>query len=84
MGEIIDVTLTCSHSEKRSCDMLPSIDRPTILVVDDDIELTEMLGEYLDPEGFAVEIAHDGNAGRYRTLSCRPAAGSGLAADGTG
>jgi len=33
-----------------------------ILLVDDDRDLTEMLREYLEPEGFAVEIAHDGEA----------------------
>ncbi|MBV8399775.1 MAG: response regulator transcription factor [Acetobacteraceae bacterium] len=31
-----------------------------ILVVDDDAELAEMVAEYLRPEGFAVDIAHDG------------------------
>jgi two-component system response regulator CpxR len=33
-----------------------------ILLVDDDVELTEMIREYLEPEGFVVEIAHDGPA----------------------
>jgi DNA-binding response OmpR family regulator len=33
-----------------------------ILLVDDDRDLTEMLREYLEPEGFAVEIAHDGES----------------------
>ena len=31
-----------------------------ILVVDDDVELAEMVAEYLRPEGFAVDLAHDG------------------------
>jgi two-component system response regulator CpxR len=33
-----------------------------ILIVDDDVELTEMLREYLEPEGFAVDLAHDGQS----------------------
>jgi two-component system response regulator CpxR len=44
------------------------IRRPTILVVDDDVELTEMLGQYLDPEGFAMEAAHDGEIGLEKAL----------------
>jgi DNA-binding response OmpR family regulator len=31
-----------------------------ILLVDDDRDLTEMIREYLEPEGFSVEIAHSG------------------------
>ena len=31
-----------------------------ILVVDDDVPLAEMLGEYLRPEGFNVDLLHDG------------------------
>lgn len=34
-----------------------------ILLIDDDIELVEMLKEYIDLEGFSVDIAHDGEAG---------------------
>ncbi|MFZ0693300.1 MAG: response regulator transcription factor [Alphaproteobacteria bacterium] len=30
-----------------------------ILLVDDDIELVEMIREYLEPEGFAVDVAYD-------------------------
>jgi len=33
-----------------------------ILLADDDVELTEMLSQYLAGEGFAVESAHDGEA----------------------
>jgi DNA-binding response OmpR family regulator len=33
-----------------------------ILVVEDDVELARMLDEYLVPEGFAVELLHDGGA----------------------
>ena len=31
-----------------------------ILVVDDDVPLAEMIGEYLRPEGFSVDLLHDG------------------------
>ena len=34
-----------------------------VLLVDDDTELTEMLGDYLAAEGFAVQAVHDGQAG---------------------
>lgn len=37
-----------------------------ILVVDDDRELCELLVEYLQREGFAIECAHDGAAGLTR------------------
>lgn len=34
-----------------------------ILLVDDDVELCELIGEYLAPEGFVVETRHDGAQG---------------------
>jgi len=34
-----------------------------LLLIDDDIELCAMLAEYLAPEGFAVQAAHDGETG---------------------
>lgn len=40
-----------------------------ILLIDDDQELTEMLSEYLDREGFGVSSAHDGLAGEIEALS---------------
>ena len=33
-----------------------------ILVVDDDVSLAEMIAEYLRPEGFSVDLVHDGAA----------------------
>ncbi len=39
---------------------------PRILVVDDDVELCELLSEYLGAEGFAVEAVHDGREGLVR------------------
>lgn len=34
-----------------------------VLLVDDDVELAEMLGDYLAQEGFVVSTVHDGEAG---------------------
>jgi len=34
-----------------------------VLLVDDDMVLTAMLGEYLSQEGFSVDAVHDGSAG---------------------
>ncbi|HSB97641.1 MAG TPA: response regulator transcription factor, partial [Spongiibacteraceae bacterium] len=40
-----------------------------VLLVDDDIELSIMLGEYLGQEGFQVQTAHDGESGLRAALS---------------
>ncbi|MCS7080517.1 MAG: response regulator transcription factor [Chloracidobacterium sp.] len=40
-----------------------------ILVVDDDTELCELVAEYLAAEGFAVEVAHDGELGVKRATN---------------
>ncbi len=40
-----------------------------ILVVDDDVELCELLTEYLGAEGFSVESVHDGRVGLTRASS---------------
>lgn len=39
------------------------MEKPRILVIDDDVELCELLGDYLGQEGFAVAAAHDAAAG---------------------
>lgn len=39
-----------------------------ILLIDDDIELTSMLKEFLDSEGFDVSIANDGTSGAQYIL----------------
>jgi DNA-binding response OmpR family regulator len=44
-----------------------------ILVIDDDIELCELLTDYLTPEGFQVEVVHDGVQGADRALASEPA-----------
>lgn len=40
-----------------------------ILLVDDDLELCSMQGEYLSNEGFAVQMCHDGESGLEEALS---------------
>ncbi len=45
---------------------MKGVDR--ILVIDDDVELCSLVSEYLRPEGFQVESAHDGNSGLSRAL----------------
>jgi DNA-binding response OmpR family regulator len=40
-----------------------------VLLVDDDVELAEMLREYLEREGFEVGVAHDGESGAREALS---------------
>jgi two-component system response regulator CpxR len=47
---------------------MSATDRATIVVIDDDVEMTEMLSEYLEPEGFQVEVRHDGDTGLKRAL----------------
>ena len=37
-----------------------------ILVIDDDVELCTLVGEYLQAEGLTVEAAHDGESGLQR------------------
>jgi two-component system response regulator CpxR len=47
---------------------MSAIDRAIILVIDDDVDMTEMLAEYLAPEGFGIEVRHDGDSGLKRAL----------------
>lgn len=41
----------------------------SVLMIDDDIELCEMIAEYLEPEGFRVQFSHDGTSGLERARS---------------
>ena len=34
-----------------------------LLLIDDDLELTELLKEYLTPQGYQLDVAHDGETG---------------------
>jgi len=40
-----------------------------ILIIDDDVELASLVGEFLDSEGFRVEAVYDGERGLERGLS---------------
>lgn len=40
-----------------------------LLLIDDDQELTQLVGEYLNGHGFGLEAAHDGTSGLARALS---------------
>ena len=40
-----------------------------ILIIDDDIELCELVTEYLEPEGYTVEAIHEGQKSVQRALS---------------
>ncbi|MFB3916191.1 MAG: response regulator transcription factor [Terriglobales bacterium] len=40
-----------------------------LLIVDDDVELCELVKEYLEPEGYEVEAVHEGELGLQRALS---------------
>lgn len=40
----------------------------TVLLIDDDVELVEMLKEYIEQENFNVQVAHDGMAGAQLLL----------------
>ena len=40
----------------------------TVLLIDDDVELVEMLKEYIEQENFAVQVAYDGLAGSQMLL----------------
>ncbi len=42
-----------------------------VLLVDDDEELAAMLREYLEQEGFEVDVAHDGESGAREALTGR-------------
>jgi len=39
-----------------------------VLVIDDDVGLCELVGEYLQPEGYTVEAIHNGERGIDRAL----------------
>lgn len=41
----------------------------SVLLIDDDVELAEMLGDYLAQDGFVVSMEHDGVSGAEAALS---------------
>lgn len=40
-----------------------------VLIIDDDVELCELVAEYLEPEGYHVEAVHRGESGVERALT---------------
>ncbi len=48
----------------------PARAEPSILLVDDDVELGELLGKFLGQCGIRLEVAHDGPRGLSRALAC--------------
>lgn len=42
-----------------------------VLLIDDDIELCQMMEEYLEAESFALEFAHDGETGARMAVSAK-------------
>jgi len=52
-------------------EILPStaLHMERILIVDDDVDLYQLVTQFLEPEGFEVEAAHDGPKGLERALS---------------
>jgi len=34
-----------------------------LLLVDDDVEFTTLLSQYLPPQGYLLDVAHDGEVG---------------------
>lgn len=43
-----------------------------ILLIDDDVELCELVEEYLRTEGFEIDVVHNGSKGLERILSSEP------------
>lgn len=39
-----------------------------ILIIDDDTELTDLLVQYLEPEGFSISCVHDGESGVKKAM----------------
>ncbi len=42
---------------------------PRALLIDDDVELCELVTEYLSTEGFEIEVVHDGKSGVEKAVS---------------
>ena len=47
---------------------------PLVLMIDDDVKLTELVAEYLTREGMKVEAIHDGAQGLERARAELPSA----------
>jgi DNA-binding response OmpR family regulator len=47
---------------------MTAVERAAILIIDDDVEMAQMLGEYLEPEGFVTEVCATGDSGLKKAL----------------
>jgi two-component system response regulator RstA len=47
-------------------------DIPHVLLIEDDVRLTKLIQEYLEPEGLRVSVEHQGSRAADRILSERP------------
>lgn len=54
----------------RPVTVIPTV-QPRVLLVDDDVELVELIRDYLEGDGFVVGVAHDGMTGVQAALSDR-------------
>ena len=52
--------------------MASTVSPPRILVVEDDLTVSEVVTRYLEREGFAVEVAYDGAVALERALADPP------------
>jgi DNA-binding response OmpR family regulator len=57
--------LNCQAEIPNSADMATE----RVLIVDDDVDLSQLVAQFLQPEGFEVEAEHDGVRGLERALS---------------
>src|SRR5918911_836420 len=63
---IMKLSLCCYREESGSITMAqqaPQMERPTVLVVDDEVAIVKVLRDFLEAEGFGVLAAHDGADG---------------------
>ena len=52
---------------------MPEADRPPVLVVDDNLDNTEIIARYLGARGYPVTVAHDGEEAMTLFEQTRPA-----------
>lgn len=50
----------------------PTTDAPRILVVDDETEISDMVATFLSTQGYAVQVAYDGDMALEKILTERP------------
>lgn len=43
-----------------------------LLLIDDDVEFTELLIQYLSPQGYQIDVSHDGESGLQKATNSKP------------